>query len=199
VRALRLLAIIMVIGLFYGASPLVGQWVTTASASTGSAASRPEMANAPANDNENDDEDCNTGNPRKDKKCNYNRPNNTDDNDNTVNDGMGTQPPVVGISVSNADPREGDTISFAVNASGYQLDQVWWWVSNFPNGSDNDNENGQFMNGDSHYTGCDGNNTCTQYGTLRPGDPGTFTLHAKVRDRQGRESGEIVTEIRVHD
>jgi len=198
-----LLAIIMMVGA-YAASPLVGRLVSTANASPVPVTTRAETAMAPANqDNDNQDEDCNTGNPRKDKKCNYNAPN--ADNDNADNDGV-VNPPVPGnppggtIEVSNMDPRRGETIRFTVIASGTELDQIWWWVTTYtPRNNGNDNgDSGNLVNGEAHYGGCDGNNYCQQQVEINAGNPGTFTIHAKSRDRQGRESYENAVEIRVH-
>jgi hypothetical protein len=198
VRLFRLLAIIVVIALFYGATPLIGRWVTTANASSMSATSRPEAVNGPAADNDNLSSECDTGNPRKDKRCHYDSPN-FDDNDNSVDTGGGvdtTQPPFGRILVSNADPNEGDTIGFNVIASGYQLTEISWWVSGYPS-DDNDNDSG-FLDGETHTAGCDGNNSCNQYNEITPHNRGTFTIHGKARDSQGRESDEFVTEVRVH-
>jgi hypothetical protein len=98
------------------------------------------------------------------------------------------------------DPNRGNTISFTVIASGTELDQIWWWVTNY-NNRDNGNDNGDgtsLNNGEAHYSGCDGNNYCQQRVEINAGNPGTFTIHAKSRDRQGRESYENAVEIRVH-
>jgi hypothetical protein len=201
VRSLRLLAIILMVA-GYAASPLVGRWVSTANAST-VPTSRAETAMAPANqDNDNQYEDCGTGNPRKDKKCNYNTPNADNDNGDR-NDGSGPipgNPPGGTIEVSNMDPNRGDTIKFTVIASGTQVDQIWWWVTNYSNRS-NGNDNGDdthLVNGEAHYSGCDGSNYCQQQVQINAGNPGTFTIHAKSRDRQGRESYENAVEVRVH-
>ena len=190
-RSLRLLAFIILVSLF-AASPLIGRWVTTASASTGPMTARPEAVSAPANDNEGQEELCDSGNPRKQKKCNFNAPN--ADNDNN-HDGVGNQPPAVGISVSNSDPNDGDTISFTVNASGHQIDQVWWWIPDYVSNDDNDNDS---FSTEAHTVNCDGNDSCSPSSNLTTAFEDTFTIHAKARDRQGRESSEVVTEVRVH-
>ena len=190
-RSLRLLAFIAMISLF-AASPLIGRWVTTANASSSPMAARPEAVFAPAADNEDEDSLCDSGNPRKQKKCNFNAPN--ADNDNN-GDGVGDQPPAVGVSVSNSDPNDGDTISFTVNSWGHELDQIWWWVPDYANNDDNDN--GSFST-EAHAANCDGNDTCAASSDLTTSFADTFTIHAKARDRQGRESNEFVTEVRVH-
>jgi len=46
---------------------------------------------------------------------------------------------------------------------------------------------------------CDGNDDCTQSTDLTPHHEGTFTIHAKARDRSGRETDEVVAEVRVRD
>jgi len=193
-----LLAIITVIGLFYGASPFIGRLVTTANASTTQLTSRPEAVNAPANANDNKSRDCNSGDPRKDKRCHFNQPNNAGDNDNTSGDSGGdaTQPPFGSILVSNGDPRVGDVVGFNVIASGYQLDEISWWISGYRS-DDNDNDSG-FLDGATHSAGCGGNGSCTQYNEITPHHTGTFTIRGKARDRQGRESAEFATEVRVH-
>jgi hypothetical protein len=200
VRSLRLLAILMMV-LGYAASPLVGQWVSTANASTAPTTPGADTAMAVANQNDNQYEDCGTGNPRKDKKCNYNMPNN--DNDNVDTPGSGPvpgNPPGGTIEVSTFDPNRGDDISFMVIASGTELEHIQWWVTNYNNrNSDNDNDSGTFLvNGQMYYVACDGNNYCQQRFEIDAGNPGTFTIHAKARDRQGREAYENAVEIRVH-
>ena len=50
-----------------------------------------------------------------------------------------------------------------------------------------------------HVQSCDGADDCSRTSELTPRHEGTFTIHAKARDRLGRESGELVTEVRVHD
>ena len=194
-RSLRVLTFVALFGLF-AAAPHIGHWVTTASASTPLRTAQPAGVRAPAseNDNENQDPDCNTGDPRKDKKCHFNEPNTDHDNSATV---PADQPPTLTIAVSDADPSRGDTIYFTLNASGRELDQVWWWIPDYAGTADNENDNESFP-ADFHVAGCDGNNTCARTSDLKTPFPDTFTIHAKARDRQGRESAEIVTEVRVH-
>jgi len=194
-RSFRLLAIITVIGLFYGASPMIGRLATTANASAVPVTSRPEAVNGPANDNSDMSDECNSGDPRKEKRCHFDEANADNSNDNNGDTGGGNQPPVGGISVSNTNPGDGDTISFTVNAAGNQIDQVWWWVTGFQNDNDNDSS----LNGETHTMGCGGNNTCSQTANLTTGDPGVFTIHARARDREGRESAEFLVDVNVHD
>ena len=196
VRLIRLVAILAVITLFYGATPLLGRWVTTASASS-SATSRSEAVNSPAADNDNVPSECGSGDPRKQKRCHYDSPNVDNDNNGPANGGGdSTQPPSVNIPVSNADPNVGNTVGFNVVASGYQLSEVSWWISDYRS-DDNDNDGG-FLDGQPHSVGCGGNNSCSQYNEVTPHHRGTFTIHGKARDQQGRESPEFVTEVRVH-
>ncbi|HZO25851.1 MAG TPA: hypothetical protein VFH48_07645 [Chloroflexota bacterium] len=189
-RSLRALAFIMLFALF-AATPHIGTWVATASASSGPMTSGQEAVNAPANDNDDQDELCNSGNPRKQKKCHYNQTNGDNDND-TSND----FPPAVSIGVSNADPNEDDTFTVTLHATGHEIDQVWWWVPDVFD--DNGNENDDF-DGEARFFNCDGIDDCTHSSDLTPRNAGTYTIHAKARDRQGRESGEVATEVRVHD
>ena len=134
-RSLRMVVVIVLFALF-AAAPQIGRWVTTANASAAPATAGQVVVNAPANDNA--DEDCNSGNPRKEKKCHFNASNT--DNDNTGgNGGLSDQPPGGAIALSTSDPNRGDTVFFAVTASGNRLDKVWWWIPDFPN-DDNDNE-----------------------------------------------------------
>ena len=190
-RSLRLLAIIVMFSLF-AATPHIGKWVATASASTGPTAAGQEAVNAPANDN--DDDGCNSGNPRKQKKCHFNEANVAVDNDNdTPND----QPPALAISVSNADPEEDQTFTLTLHAWGNDIDQVWWWVPD-ESDDDNGNDNEDFVDAVRVFN-CDGSDDCTQSTDLTPRREGTFTIHARARDRQGRETDEVVTEVHVHD
>lgn len=46
---------------------------------------------------------------------------------------------------------------------------------------------------------CDGADDCWRSAGLTPRHEGVFKIHAKARDRLGRETGELVTEVRVHD
>jgi hypothetical protein len=197
VRSLRLLAIIMVIGLFYGASPLVGRLVTTASASSAPMTSRPAAVNAPAADNDNLSAECDSGNPRKDKKCHYDSANTGDDNDNSGADVGGTsnQQPTGGLTVSSATPSNNQTISFTVNAAGDRLDQISWWVTGF-NANDNDNDS-SITNNETHSADCGGRSTCSYTNSIPTGDPGVLTVHAVARDRDGRQSPEMIANVYV--
>ena len=63
---------------------------------------------------------------------------------------------------------------------------------------DNGNENEAFVDV-ARVFNCDGNDDCTQSSDLTPRHEGTFWIHTKARDRQGRETDEVVTEVWVHD
>ena len=195
-RSFRLLAIVVMVA-GYAAAPLVGQWVSTASASTVTSTTRAETAMAPAaDDNDNQYEDCGTGNPRKDKKCHYNTPNTDVDNDNAYNDGSGPGPdgaPVTTLEFNTMDPQRGQTLRIVAVAKGSEMDQIWWWVTDYSN------RNEPFLtNNQAYYAGCDGSSYCQQYVEITAGNEGTFVFHAKSRDRQGRESNESAYQIRVH-
>jgi len=178
VRSLRVLTFVALFGLF-AAAPHIGHWVTTASASTPLMSPQPDNVRAPAsqNDNESQDPDCNTGNPRKDKKCHFNEPNTDNDNSATV---PADQPPTLTIAVSNADPRDGDTIYFTLNASGRELDQVWWWIPDYAGTADNENDNESFP-ADFHVAGCDGNNTCARTPSRSTRRPATARAASRPR------------------
>jgi hypothetical protein len=198
VRSFRLLAIILMVA-GYAAAPVVGQWVSTANASTVTSTSRAETAMAPAyqdNGNDNQYEDCGTGNPRKDKKCHYNTPNTDIDNDNAYDDGDGPGPggaPVTTLEVNTADPQRGQTLRIVAVAKGSDMDQIWWWVTDYST------RDAPFLtNNLAYYAGCDGTSYCQQYVEITAGNEGTFVFHAKSRDRQGRESNESAVQIRVH-
>ena len=100
------------------------------------------------------------------------------------------------IGVSNNDPEEDDTITVTLHATGHEIDQVWWWVPDVfaDNGNDNDD-----FDGEARVFTCDGADDCTHASEVTPRNSGTYTIYAKARDRQGRESGEVATEVRVHD
>jgi hypothetical protein len=190
-RSLRMLVIVALFALF-AATPHIGRWVTTASASAAPISGGQESAYAPANDNEDEDDLCSSDNPRKQKKCHFNESNVDNDNDGT-SDG----PPAVAISVSNADPHEGQTFTLTVHAWGQEIDQVWWWIPDVVE-DDNGNDNEEFSDV-AHVIGCDGNDDCVRTSDLTPHHPSTITIYAKARDRQGRESGEVSTQVRIHD
>ena len=186
-RSLRLLAFSLV-----AATPHIGRSIMTANASTGPMTSGQGTVNAPANDN--DDDPCDSGNPRKQKKCHFDEADLVDDNDNADD-----LPPALAASVSNADPEEDDTITLTLHAWGSDITEVWWWVPDDANdGDDNGNDNEAFVN-IAHVQSCDSADDCIRTSDLTPTHEGTFTIHAKARDSLGRESGELVTEVRVHD
>ena len=187
-RSFRMLGFIALFALL-AATPQIGRWVSTASASAGATPSAREAARASANDN--DEDLCNSDNPRKQKKCHYNQPN--VDNDN---DGSGDRPPVLTISVSNADPKAGDAFTLTLHAWGREIDQVWWWVPNVFDDNGNDNDSDSFL-ADAHVLSCNGDDDCTVSSDLTTRHTGTVTIYAKARDRQGRESGEVAAEVRV--
>jgi hypothetical protein len=188
-----LLAFVLLVALF-AVTPTIGRWVATANASTIGMTTQPEGVHSPANDNEDEAALCDSGNPRKQKKCNYNAPNVDNDNDGNV---AGDRPSV-NVAVSNNDPNDGDTINFTVSASGNNLDQVWWWVPDYAGQNDNDNDSFAFST-EAHTVGCGGNDRCSESSDLNTAVPDTFTIHAQARDHDGRLSDEFVTEVRVHD
>ena len=189
-RAARLLAFIFAFALV-AATPHLGRSIATATASTGPLASGQETVNAPLNDNESQEELCNSGNPRKQKKCNFNRADGLDDNDNADD-----PPPFLTAAVSNADPEEDETIALTLHAWGTEITEVWWWVPD--ESDDNGNDNEEFVNV-AHVQSCDSQDDCWRLSELTPRHEGVFRIHAKARDSRGRESGELVTEVRVHD
>ena len=191
-RALRLLAFILAFALV-AATPHLGRSIATASASTGPLASGQEAVNAPLNDNESQEELCNSGNPRKQKKCHYNQPNGLYDNDNGDD-----HPPFLTAEVSDADPEEDDTITLTLHAWGNEITEVWWWVPDEFDNADNGNDNEAFVD-IAHVQSCDRADDCWRTSELTPRHEGVFRIHAKARDSRGRESGELVTEVRVHD
>jgi hypothetical protein len=189
VRSLRLLAFIVMFSLF-AATPQIGRSIATANASAGPISSGQETVNAPASDN--DEDLCTSDNPRKQKKCHFNETDAGDDNDNADD-----LPPSLTAAVSDPDPEEDDTISLTLHAWGSEISEVWWWVLDDID-DDNGNDNEEFV-GVAHVQSCDGEDDCTRTSELTPRHEGTFTIHARARDRQGRESGELVTVVRVHD
>jgi len=187
-----LVAILAIVGA-YAAMPQLGRWVTTANASA-SPADAATAVNGPLNDN--DDDACSSGDPRKQKRCHYNQPDFTDDNDNDTADAA----PVLYISVSNADPGDGDTFTLTLRAVGQDVDQVWWWASDVALNDDNGNDNGDDSGlASAHFLGCDGNEDCTVTAEITVNNASTITIYAKARDSAGRESPEVATQVRVHD
>jgi len=187
----------MVIGLFYGASPLIGRLVTTANASSAPMTSRPEAVNSPADDNDNVSSECHSGNPRKEKKCHYDEANNGNGNDNSGVDtgGGANQQPTGGITVSSATPGNNQTISFTVNAAGDRLDQISWWVTGF-NANDNDNDS-SIANNETHSHGCGGQSTCSLTDSIPTGEPGVLTIHAVAREHDGDQTPEMIANVYV--
>ena len=188
VRSARMLAFLVAFALV-AATPHIGRSIATASASTGPMTSGQETVNAPLNDN--DDDPCNSDNPRKQKKCHFNQTDGLDDNDNSDD-----LPPSLTADVSDADPEEDETIALTLHAWGTEITEVWWWVPD--EFDDNGNENEEFANV-TNVQSCDSQDDCWRLSELTPRHEGVFRIHAKARDSQGRESGELVTEVRVHD
>ena len=191
-RMFRFVAILAVIA-GYAAMPHLGTLVTTANASAVSMSAAPESVNQPANDN---DDSCGRGNPRKQKRCHYNEPNVAHDNDNDVNP---DQAPVAGIAVSNADPGDGDRFTISVHGVGSEMDQLWWWAPDARVGDDNSNDNDDSALTVPHVLNCNGETDCWRSSDVSVNNPGTITIYAKARDRAGRESPEVATQVRVHD
>ena len=152
----------------------------------------------PAADNiNNDDRDelCGSGNPRKQKKCHFNGwdvDTNSNDNGVTVLASDTTAPSdtvtVDGLTVELTRTAEPPTINapfvVSVKGEGAAIEKVWWWV-------EGPVQSGPFVD-DLAFTGtmtydCAGSQPCSWSWPVVARYLGPYMLHARVRDTSGRE------------
>ena len=164
----------------------------------------PDLAGAvtpvrgPAADNINNkdrDELCGSGNPRKQKKCHFNGwdlNTNGNDNDNGVvassTNAPGDVVTVDGLTVelsrSTDPPAINAPFAVSVKGSGAPIERVWWWA-------EGPVYQGPFVD-DLAFTGtasfdCGGSDPCAWSWPVVTRYLGPYMLHARVRDRTGRE------------
>ena len=147
----------------------------------------------PAADNiNNDDPDelCRSGNPRKRKKCHYNGwDQNANDNDRfPVVLASNTTATLDGLSVDLTRTADPPTLNgpfvISVTGNGAAIEKVFWWV-------EGPVQSGPFvddlaMAGTMNYD-CAGAQPCTWSWPVVARYLGSYTLHARVRDTSGRE------------
>ena len=158
----------------------------------------PSDLRGPLADNiNNDDRDelCNSGNPRKRKKCHYNGWDvnlNGNDNDVVVMSSSTTIPGIAmtvdGLTVELIRTAEQPTINapfvVSVKGSGAAIAQVSWWVEGpVPSGPFADD---LAFTGTATYD-CSGAQPCAWSWPVVARYLGPYMLHAKVRDTNGRE------------
>ena len=150
--------------------------------------------------NDNDpDELCRSGNPRKQKKCRYNGwQATTNDNDaaTTVQASNVTAPTNAQAAVATVDgltievsrtaeqPVLNAPFVVSVKGEGASIERVWWWTTGPV-------ESGPFVDdlaltGEQSYA-CSGQQPCAWSWPVVARYLGPYTLHAKVRDTSGRE------------
>jgi hypothetical protein len=164
----------------------------------------PELAGAlsgvraPLSDNVNDndrDELCGSGNPRKQKKCHFNGWDNLNGNDNgnqTVQASDSFAPgdivTVNGLTVELSRTAEPPVVNtpfvVSVKGSGAPIERVSWWVEGpvhqGPFGDD------LALTGVANFE-CGGSQSCAWSWPVVARYLGPYTLHARVRDTAGRE------------
>ncbi len=155
---------------------------------------------------EDDPEDlCGSSNPRKQKKCRYNGWDNDNwwENDNNHNDngsssgwnGVGTDPSLAGVPVTH----EGLTVELwksadnpvlnaplivAVKGDGAQIARVWWLAEGPV--YEHRHQDDMAHLGEQAFD-CAGMQPCAWSWSVFPRDAGTYVLHARIRDVNGRE------------
>lgn len=148
---------------------------------------------------------CGSSNPRKQKKCRYNGWDNDNwwENDNNHNDnshqdgwnGVGTDPAMAGISVINEGlvvelwkssdaPALNAPLIVAVKGDGAQIARVWWWAEGPV--YEHLHQDDMAHIGEQAYD-CVGAQPCAWSWSVFPRDAGTYVLHARIRDVNGRE------------
>ena len=149
---------------------------------------------------------CGSSNPRKQKKCRYNGWDNDNwwENDNNHNDndhhhdgwnGVGTDPSMAGISVINEGlvvelwkssdtPALNTPLIVAVKGDGAQIARVWWWAEGPV--YEHRHQDDMAHIGEQAYD-CAGAQPCAWSWSVFPRDAGTYVLHARIRDVNGRE------------
>jgi hypothetical protein len=148
--------------------------------------------------NDNDpDEVCRSGNPRKQKKCHYNgwesRVNNND-NGSTVlasDSSVPLQAAVASVdgltlelSRTAEPPAMNSPFVVSLKGDGASIERVWWWT-------EGPVQSGPFVDdlamlGEQSYS-CSGAQPCSWSWPVVARYLGPYTLHAKVRDTAGRE------------
>jgi hypothetical protein len=157
----------------------------------------PTIVHAPAGANKDDPDDlCGSGNPRKQKKCHFNGwdlNTNGNGNDNVpLNyvdpNATGAQVVVDGLSValwrSAESPVINAPISLAVTGDGAAIERVWWWAEG-PVYTGPFVDDLAFVGEQSHD--CGGAQPCSWSWPAVTRYLGPYTLHARVRDVNGRE------------
>ncbi len=152
-------------------------------------------AHGPAQINNNDPEElCNSGNPRKQKKCRYNGWDNgnwPDDNDNDdaeVLTSTSVASTANGLTVelwrSNDSPDPNTPLTLSVKGDGASIARVSWWST----GPTADNPTGDDMAhfGEQGYD-CSGVQPCASTWTVTPRHNGYYCVYARVRDITGQE------------
>jgi hypothetical protein len=153
---------------------------------------------APLSDNVNDndrDELCGSGNPRKQKKCHFNGWDNVNDNgnDNDASMAIDSMAPggivtVDGLTVELFRTAEPPVLNapfvVSVKGSGAPIERVSWWV-------EGPVHQGPYVD-DLAFTGmanyeCNGSQPCAWSWPVVARYLGPYMLHARVRDTAGRE------------
>lgn len=149
--------------------------------------------------NDNDpDELCGSGNPRKQKKCRYNGWDNLNQNDNDDQEmyqasnvdpsATGARVTVDGLSVelwkSSESPVINTPLVIVIKGEGAAIERIWWWAEG-PVYTGPYADDLAFI-GTQTYA-CAGMEPCTWTWPVTPKYHGPYTLHARVRDTSGRE------------
>jgi hypothetical protein len=153
----------------------------------------------PAEGKKDDPEDlCDSGNPRKQKKCRYNgwdRTWNQNNNDNEQNQFVALDPAMAGTPVtvdgltvelmrSSESPVINTPMALVVKGDGAAIERVWWWaegpVYTGPFGDD------LAFVGTMSFE-CQGAQPCAGTWQVVSRYLGPYMLHARIRDTSGRE------------
>jgi len=133
----------------------------------------------------NDNNPCNSGNPRKQKKCHYNNQDNVDVSDTVQTDGQYGAAGVNGdVSIdlwrSTDKPVANQQFRIGVTGNGAPIAFVEWWADS-PGGNGGDDLGSQ-----GHVSqDCGGSWPCTLGSDVVARNVGWYVLHARVVDTNG--------------
>jgi hypothetical protein len=112
----------------------------------------------------------------------------SDDNDSGDNDNSNDSQPRVSLSIDPDRVSKGQHFTVRITGRGGDgLSRIWWWATN----------TGQSSLSDTHTHDCDGSDPCRFDWSEGANDSGSFTIHARARDRNGNESDDATHEVHV--
>jgi hypothetical protein len=133
----------------------------------------------------------NNGNSNGNNNGNANNNDNGNNNNGNSNDNADHRPSV-SLFISKDEVNRNESFEIRVSAErehAARLSRIWWWATN--------TDDSQLR--DTHTHECDDSDSCRHEWQESTHDGGrTIRIHARARDRDGRDSDEVTTDIRVH-